>query len=597
MADRRLAEALEHHRQGRLDEAAALYGALIAKQPRHADALNLLGVVALQKGDAEHAVPLIVSALEVRPETSDFHNNLGEAHRALGDIVAAEAQYREAVRLDPANADAHNNLALTLRAMAATGDAERHFREAIRLAPNGPRARANLGSLLRAEGRLEEAEAALREALDLAPDFVDAMVNLGNVLTQGERFDEALAVFARALALAPSHAEALVGMGTVRKELGEMAASTAAYRRAVAVAPGSADAHYNLAINLTEAGDIAASRQAYERALAIAPEMVVAQANLARLDLLDGRFGQGFERWQWRWREANTWQRTLPQPAWDGRPLGDGTLLVWAEQGVGDEVMLASVLPAAIAAAAHVVVECDARLVPLLGRSFPGLEVVAREETPAARLFAEDIAAQCALGDLCRWFRRDEAAFLPRQAYLQPDPDRVTAAQARLACLGEGPKVGIAWRSVAKGPGLKNRRFSAGKTLDLSAWEPVLRLPGVRFVNLQYGDVAGELAGLDVPVWQDPAVDQMASLEDFAAQIAALDLVISASNTTVHMAGALGQSVWTMVQAVPDWRWQRQRSDTLWYPAMRLYRQAEPGDWEGVVARVGEDLRRHLLEQ
>jgi Tfp pilus assembly protein PilF len=592
--DERLARAIEHHRRGRLDEAAALYESLIGERPDDADAVHLLGVVSLQRGDARRAVELIGRALALRPGAADFHNNMGEAHRALGALEVALGHYREAVRLDPRHADAHNNLGVALKAKGALEPAETHFRQAIKIAPSHPRAHNNLGTVLRALGKYEEAERELRRAVEIAPAYADAHSNLGNVLWALDKRDEALAAQRKALELDPRNAEAMVNIGTALNELGEGAAAAAYYRQAIACRPDFADAHYNLAVNLADRGELAPARECYLRSLALAPEHVEAQGNLARLDLLAGRFAEGFDRWEWRWREPDTWSRSFDHRLWDGAPLAGRTLLVWCEQGVGDEVMLASVLGDAIAAAGHVVVECDARLVPLFARSFPKAEFVARDEPPAARLRAPDIELQCALGSLCRWLRRDAAAFAAPRAYLKADPARVEALRARYATLGPGPKIGIAWRSVARGERTRDKRFSADKSTALADWGPVLLAGEACFVNLQYGEVAAELAEVErrfgVRVFDDAEVDQIVSLDDFAAQLAALDLVVSASNTTVHMAGALEREVWTMIRFVPDWRWQLGRDDTLWYPRMRLFRQPAPGDWKAVFGRVGAEL-------
>jgi Flp pilus assembly protein TadD len=519
---------------------------------------------------------------------------MGEAHRALGALDVALGHYREAVRLDPRHADAHNNLGIALKAKGAPEPAETHFRRASGIAPSHPRAHNNLGTVLRALGQYEEAERELRRAVEIAPAYSDAHSNLGNVLWALDKRDEALAAQRKALELDPGNAEAMVNIGTALKELGEGDAAAVYYRQAIARRPDFADAHYNLAIDRADRGELGPARESYLRALALAPGHVDAQGNLARLDLLAGRLPEGFDRWEWRWREPDTWRRSFDQKQWDGTPLDGRTLLVWCEQGVGDELMLASVLGDAIAAAGQVVVECDARLVPLFARSFPKAEFVARDEPPAARLRAPDIDLQCALGSLCRWLRRDAAAFAAPRAYLEADPERVEVLRARYEALGQGPKIGIAWRSVARGDRPRNKRFSADKSTALADWGPVLRAGEACFVNLQYGEVADDLAEIErrfgVRVFDDQRVDQMASLDAFAAQLAALDLVVSVSNTTVHMAGALGREVWTMIPFVPDWRWQMGREDTLWYPRMRLFRQPAPGDWRAVFARVGAEL-------
>jgi tetratricopeptide (TPR) repeat protein len=595
VSEQRLAEAVAHHQAGRLDEAARLYQAVLEDDPAQCDALNLLGVIAQQQGDPDRAIALLSRALAVRENVPDFHNNIGEAYRARGDLDQAIQHYRRATDLEPTNADAHSNLGVALKTKGALEAAEAHLRRAIEIRPAHSRAHSNLGTVQRALGQTEAAMASLSRAIELDPASADAYSNLGNVLGDLDRDGDAIALYRKALEFDPNHGEALLNLGTALKRAGaDIADSTAHYRQAVAAHPEIADAHFNLAVNLVERAGYDEARQEYRATIAIDPDHIAAQGNLARLDLLRGRFADGFDRWHWRWREPATWVRTLDHPRWRGESLAGRTLLVWGEQGVGDEVMLASVLGEAIAAAGHVIVELDARLVPLFERSFPDATFVARNEPPLSRIAADDIDVQCALGDLCRWLRRDAEGFATPSAYLQADADAVEAVRVRYGALGPGLKIGIAWRSKPRSDTPENVRFSESKSTALERWRPILTNPDVHFVNLQYGDCADELAAVKdqfgVTVHVDASVDQMTSLDDFAAQIAALDMVVAASNTTVHVAGAQGRPVWTMLPYVPDWRWQLRREDTLWYPAMRLYRQPAVGDWESVFARVGADL-------
>lgn len=600
MADRRLAEAIEHHQAGRLPEAADLYQAVLRDSPDNIDALNLLGVIALSRGDADEAIGLIGKALAMRDDVADLHNNIGEAHRARGDLKQAISHYQHAISLEPNSADAHNNLGVALKATGSLEAAEAHFRRAIEAQPTHSRAHNNLGTVLRANGHSEAAVEHLVQAVELDPGYADAYSNLGNAMADLDRNDQARPLYARALELDPGHGEALINLGTALKHDGDTEASTAFYRQAIKRRPDFADAHFNLGVNLAETGDLDGARRAYLAAVQHAPEHIGANGNLARLELLMGRFAEGFDRWEWRWREPATWFRVLDHPVWAGQPLEDKTLLIWGEQGVGDEVMLASVLPDVTRLARRVIVECDARLIPLYQRSFPHAEFVAREEPASARLSSDEIDFQCALGSVCRWKRRSAETFANPAAYLSPDPTKVAQARARYAALGPGPKIGIAWRSKPVGVGLENAIFSAAKSTELADWEPILRCSGVDFINLQYGDCAAELLAVrdkfGVEIHQDAVVDQLVSLDDFAAQIAALDLVIAASNTTVHLAGALGAPTWTMIPFVPDWRWQMARDDTLWYPDMRLFRQPATGDWRSVFDRVGAELSRVYAE-
>ena len=255
-------------------------------------------------------------------------------------------------------------------------------------------------------------------------------------------------------------------------------------------------------------------------------------------------------------------------------------MLVWCEQGIGDEIMFASLF-AELIAEGRLLIECAPRLAPLFARSFPEAEVFARREPPDPALLADNIDAQCAAGSLCRWRRRDAAAFPAPAAFLRAGGHATGAA--------DGPTVGIAWRS-------KTPFWGDIKSAPLAHWRPILATPGLRWVNLQYGDCDAELAAVKretgVTVHVDPDVDQMADLDAFAAQVAALDLVITTSNTTAHMAGALGVPCRVMLPMVPDWRWQLTAERALWYPRMCLHRQARRGDWRRPIAEIALALHQ-----
>lgn len=597
--DNRLRQALEDHTGGRLEDADRLYQAILADDPDHGDALHLTGVVALQRGDFDRAITMIGRAIALSDKVPDYHNNLGEAYRAKGDLDQAIAHYRTAIALDRNQADAHNNLGLALRAKGELEQAETSYRQAIAVQPNHVQAHNNLGILLRSMGRREDAIGHYRLALAVDPDFADAHSNLGNALWAEGRRDDAFWHYRRALEADPRNAQAMINVGTALKQAGRLKESTDYYLQAAKVDPAMADAHYNLGVNLAEQGRLNDAIAAYRRAVASAPDHVKAQKNLSVALLTIGAFEEGFALWEWRWQEPGTWRRGFDFPLWEGQDLSNKSLLVWAEQGVGDELMLGTLLPEVIALAGRTLVECDPRLVPLYSRAMPEAMFVSRADPVDPAITSGAFDYQSPMGSLCRQLRRSAEDFAGPKPYLSADPERLSACKARYRDFGTALKVGIAWRSVAQAQSAENLLFKARKSSALDAWWPVLMHEGVQFFNLQYGDCAEDLAKVkrryDVDIHQDPGIDQFQSLEDFAAQVAAMDLVITTSNTTAHMAGGLGVPVWVLLADVPDWRWQLNRDDSLWYESARLYRQSAPGDWNRLLAGVAADLGQ-LLE-
>lgn len=281
------------------------------------------------------------------------------------------------------------------------------------------------------------------------------------------------------------------------------------------------------------------------------------------------------------WSEAEAAYRLIL-----ARTPGDARVLAWGEQGIGDRILLAGMLADLHEAAGDVAVETEPRLVPLLARSFPALEILAEGEPPAGSGFMSQIA----LGALGQHFRKQPDAFPSRSTYLRADPARTAALRHRYTIAPDRLLIGISWCS-------RNAAFGRFKSVGLAEWAPILAVPGVTFVNLQYGDTHDERSRIEAPhILHDATIDPLRDLDGAASQIAAMDLVITTSNTTAHMAGALGIETWTLLPSGPGllWYWFQDREDSPWYPSMRLFRQHRPGDWTELIARVASRLDRRL---
>jgi hypothetical protein len=311
--------------------------------------------------------------------------------------------------------------------------------------------------------------------------------------------------------------------------------------------------------------------------------------------LKQGNFSEGWKSYEWRWKtkEKNLRPYDIPLPEWDGSPLAGKTIFVYGEQGIGDEIMFASCLPDLIARAGLCIVVCEKRLVPIFARSFQGCKVIEhfepRDVYPSVLPPAD---CKAAIGSLPGFLRPDLPAFAKRKAYLVADPGRVELWHERYSMLGKDSlKVGISWQ----GGGRPYDRLSRSTVLE--QWAGLFPLKGVDYINLQYGDCkealarAKETLGVTIHDWAD--ADPLTDLENFAAQIAALDLVISVDNSTVHMAGALGVPVCALLPFAGDWRWMLRREDTPWYPSMRLFRQTVPEKWDDIFDHVYELLRKN----
>lgn len=622
-----LRHALNYHQAGDLDQAERLYRDVLRVDPHHADALHLIGVTCYQRSNHEQAVDFIRRAIAINEDASPFFCNLGVAFHAMELFDDAVENFHDALKLDPGNANAHFNLGKTYEALGRTDDAIQSYLRTLSVAPDYYHACNNLGKLYSTRENHEEAEKYFREVVRLCPDFEKGHYNLANGLMKQKRYAEAAPVYETALRLSPETAEFHSNFGTALKELGRFSEASSYFQKAVELAPEFYQAINNLGAMHQYFERYDEAMTCYERSLILRPEFAGARTNLANihndngdLDLAiqgfsrviesgqdfaeahfnrslarirKGEFAAGWAEYEWRWIQ-NVQPRHFPLPEWDGTSLESKTILIYAEQGIGDEVMFASCVPDVLASAKHVVVECDPRLRDVFAGSFPGASVVPRPVDSSSEVteMMGAVDLQIAMGSIPRLLRLRESDFPQRSNYLSADSNRVIFWRERLQELGPGVKVGISWRGGGDRTNVQRR------STILEQWHDALSLPSVQFVNLQYGETRDELnsyrdrSGITIHDWDD--VDPLKNLNDFAAQISALDLVISVDNSTVHMAGALGVEVWTLLPFASDWRWLMNRDDSPWYPSMRLFRQQERGDWKRVFHRVSHSLRKKI---
>ena len=498
-------------------------------------------------------------------------------------------QRKLAKKQKPDGAGAALRDALAHHQAGRLADAEREYRAALSRDPGTLVAQVNLGVVLRDQGLKEEARDSYRRALSIDPDVAEVHYGLGLVLQELNEGGEAAACFRRAVDIKPDYVEALNGMAIGLEKQGKPAEAIETFERALEIDPGFAEAHNNLGNLHHKVGRPDDAMASFRRAIGINPDYAEAHRNLSQALLMAGRLDEGWREsgWRWKCRDFPSEKRAFPQPLWAGEPLEDKKILVWGEQGVGDEVHFAGMVPDLLDAGAKVVLESDPRLAPLFERSFAGVECVPRETPPRPGTGAGDIDYQTPSGDLGRWLRPDLDSFPGRASYLAADEKLRDELRDRYRKDNDGLLVGIAWIS-------KNPEIGEAKSMQLMDWRPLAGVPGVTFVNLQYGDTRAEREAFEketgTPVLDDGGIDQLANLDAFAAQVAAMDLVISVSNTTVHFSGALEVPTWVLLNTVPLPVWMLGRDDCPWHPSIRLFRQSQAGVWADVIGRVGKEL-------
>ncbi len=581
---------------GQDEEAAKAFGAALshlpAQSPDRIGALRRLGQAQKRAAQGEAAVRSWQTALSLNPRQADLAANLAELLTTLGRPAEAQAAYRQALALKPDDAAVLTNLGALLRDDGRFAEAETVYRAALQAEPGSVMARRNLAVALHDQEKNTEALPVIEAALAMAPQDTHALQIASGVLQGLGRHEAALAMAARLLVLDPGEPRVAGIRARSLQALDRNAEALAAARDAMRNLRPDPDALADAAFVLRSMGEMDDAIACYRALLRLRPGDVDAHVNLGGSLFSIGQFAEGWLEYDWRWKrkaEAPRRNRPMPQPLWDGARSLPGRLLVWNEQGVGDEVMFSSLLPE-LSGDVDCVLECDPRLVPLFRRSLPKIEIVARREPlPDPRLSAPDIVRQAPAGTVARWLRPDLASFAGKGgAYLVSDPARVAALKSRYR--ETGFNVGIAWFTKAD--------QQQGRGIELAQFEPFLSAPGVRFVSVQYGDHREAIAALKertgVEIFEDPSIDQLKDLDGFAAQLAALDLVVTIDNSAAHFAGALGVPCWVLLPFLPEWRWQRDRPDSIWWSSLRLFRQSRRGDWSEPVAALSTALARRL---
>jgi len=626
-----LAQALALHRGGRVADALRAYETLLVSLPDHPDLLHLFGVALTQLGRAAEAIAPLRRAIGLMPKAAAYHARLAEALTASGLAGEAVTAWREVLRLAPDDATACFGLAGLLAAAGRWEEAEPAARRAVELLPDSVPARFRLGLVLEglgrtsdalehfliagraapterdlhkrilataaASGAAELAERAVRRLVILRPEAVDGAAAL---MALPEQQSGSRGRWARRLA-AQRPVDGLALALAARQRIGEQdyAGALDTARRAIVAAPALALGYAVRARAATILPDFELAGAAVRLGMCLAPSDPEMAYHAARVEMAIGDLTRGWVLDAQRVRRAGFHRTVALPPCWAGPGHRVERLLVATEQGIGDELLFMSCLPDLLCDAPDPVVELDARFHPLFRRSFPGLRLVPRQ---AARFdagkvvfdytgVARDLGISHAIhaGSLLGLYRGDRARPATREGYLTPDPAGVGVWRQRLATLGPEPTIGICWRSVVHSP----MRTSQYTVLD--AWEPVLRLPGLRFVSLQYDDCAAEIAGLrdrtGIDLWVPEGLDQMDDLDGTASLIAALDAVVSAPTTVCMLAAALGRPTLRVAQST----YSIGRSRDHFFPTMvPLSPWGRPLDLDLALSRAVDALRRQF---
>jgi tetratricopeptide (TPR) repeat protein len=541
--------------------------------------------------DYQGACRSLQEAIALEPDYVDAHHWLGILFARDPSGYPASVQHLErALALDPHIPDGWMDLGNVYYFQRDLVKAAASFRAALAVTPDSVPAHANLGLALKEAGRREEALVHLRRVYELTPDAAGALRNLVNTLVESDLCEEALVIARKAVERNPASYEAHVFLAFAYLKLYEPELSLASYEQALKFRTDDAELYYNRGIAFQDLGRLPEAFADYERAHALDPGLSTFHRTLAYL--LVGDFKRGWQNYEERRLSPDSIaRRSTDLPQWDGSPLDGRTILVYSEQGLGDEIMFASLAPQLLEAAGHCIYECDRRLLGIFRRSFPAATVYAAtpDRSVPPEITKRKIDFEVAVGTLPRFFRASLAEFPRHAGYLKADPQRVAAWRERLAQLGPGLKVGISWSGGVR----RTRR--ALRSIPLERLLPVLTTAGARFISLQYtAEAAAEIAqaqekhAIRIEHWADAIEDY----EETAALVVALDVVVSVCTAVVHLSGSLGQRAWVMAPYSPEWRYGFSGESMPWYPSVRMFRQPAFGEWDPVISAITAELGR-----
>jgi protein O-GlcNAc transferase len=508
-------------------------------------------------------------------------------HQA-GEFDRAEQVYKDVLQASPQQPDAWNLLAGIAQHRGQHALAVEYLQKAIEFRPAQTSFLGNLGTAYASLGQLEAAAASYRRALEIEPRDAGLLYGLGQVLARQEKSAEAVEVFRQAIAARPEFAAAHNHLGITLRSLGEIAQAVESFRRFTQLEPQSAAAFINLGNALRDQGQLDTAIAAYDQALRLASDHPRAHLNRALALLLKGDYAEGWDEYEWRWQVPGIARRPSPPPEWDGSNPAGRTLLLYAEQGLGDTLHFVRYAALVQRLGAKVVVECPPPLARLLA-SCPGIDVI----VPRGQALPP-CDAQVALLSLPRILGTTLDNVPQEVPYLFADPKLLKSWRQELDRLAAGKlKIGINWQGSAHGDPFWR--------LPLDRFAALARMEGVQLFSLHKGPASEQLAGLPANA---PIIDLGSRLDetagpfmDTAAVMSQLDLMITADTSTGHLAGALGVPTWICLCATPEFRWLLNRGDSPWYPTVKLLRQSQLGDWDDVFAQMKEGLRQLVGEK
>ena len=619
-SNEQLKTLLDHFQNRRFIEAEILAKSIAKEFPSHKFAWKILGAVFKQTGRINESIIFMQKSIQLDPQDAEAHNNLGVIYQDLGRFEEAEASYTQAtilqenyieafsnlgnilkdqgkldkavnahekaISINPNYSEAYYNMGLTLKLLGKLEESKVYYSKAIQLNPNHFKAYNNLGNVLQDKGKIKEAIIAYKKAILINPNYIEAYNNIGNAFKEKGKLEESIKSFKKTLSINPNYAYAYNNIGNVLKDQGKLEESVESFKKALSIKPDFTIALNNMGVALKEQGKTKDAIETFKKALSINFEDSTTHKNLSFTLLNFGKFKEGLDEYEWRWKtnEFIPQYRHFSRPFWNKKmPLNGKIIFVWSEQGVGDTITWSSCLSHVSALAKHCILECQEKLVPLLKRSFPDIEVKAEDRSLDAT--RNDFDFHIPMGSLYRNLNTEIFQETKVDPYLIPDQARVEHWKQKLISIGKGPYIGVSWKSVVMSPDRIPNYAS------ISEWFPLFRLPNIKFINLQPKDFEEDLNKvkneLGITVYNFEDIDHWNDLDDVAALCSALDMVVSNKITVPLISAGVGtptklanwkQSAWNNILLNPRG------------PLVQIYERNTWETWENVFSSISEDV-------
>ena len=583
-----LQKGLKSHQTGDFINAQKLYQAVIRRSPQNTSALFLLGTLYGQMQQYTKSIAALSKVVELKNIHEEAYRNLSFAYELNNQVSQAISILEKAIEYLPHSKYLHNDLGDLYRKTGKLTQAIEQFQTALALDNDFEASVVNLAISLSKEDTFEQSEKLFKKALYLNPTNANTLSNYSALLNLRENYESSKEYAQRALLINAEYPEAMNNLGYALLKQDNLASAIVEFQKAINLKPTYIDAHNNLGFALHLKGEFSKALEIFDKAIALSPKNVNAHFYRSFTHLHRGNFSVAWDDYEYGLINQERESRVFPFEKWN-KQNNNSVLLITAEQGIGDQIMFSSCLPDLLKVHKNVILECEQRLAPLFKRSFPDIEIIGTHQNSDIHWLKDysKIKYHLSIGSLPFFFRRKFEDFSHLAHYIRSNKESIHKWKNRYKETGVGLNVGISWKAGIKVDHEK-------RSLNLEDWLPILRTTGINFINLQYGNVEKEIEqfrikhGITIHEWKDS--DSLKNIDDFAAKIAALDLVISVANTNVHLAGSQNIPAWSIIPHVPSWRWMDKGEHSVWYESVKLYRQTNNNNWSSVIEAITQDL-------